>query len=216
MTRPQIVTVSGAAGQIGYAALFRIAAGAMLGHHTPVALRLLELPAAVRAAEGVVMELDDCSFPLLAGLDIYDDPVRAFDGVVRDVGLPREPDRRRDDVRVAREPRDGRLLRLAQVELRPSGGARLFRAHRPLLPRATRGYVRPNDPGMIGRGASATKRVYAFVPGTDDRRTRLPGGAATPGGRPPVRRRGRGRRACRGARSRAAGRSPATSSRAAS
>ncbi|BBZ66147.1 MAG: malate dehydrogenase [Mycolicibacterium insubricum] len=85
MTRPQIVTVSGAAGQIGYAALFRIAAGAMLGHHTPVALRLLELPAAVRAAEGVVMELDDCSFPLLAGLDIYDDPVRAFDGV--DVAL---------------------------------------------------------------------------------------------------------------------------------
>ena len=85
MTRPQIVTVTGAAGQIGYAALFRIAAGAMLGHDTPIVLRLLELPAAVRAAEGVVMELDDCSFPLLAGLEIYDDPVRAFDGV--DVAL---------------------------------------------------------------------------------------------------------------------------------
>jgi len=85
MTRPQIVTVTGAAGQIGYAALFRIAAGAMLGHDTPVVLRLLELPSAVRAAEGVVMELDDGAFPLLAGTEIHDDPVRAFDGV--DVAL---------------------------------------------------------------------------------------------------------------------------------
>lgn len=59
---PVTVTVTGAAGQIGYAALFRIAAGAMLGHDTPVVLRLLELPDAVRAAEGVVMELDDGAF----------------------------------------------------------------------------------------------------------------------------------------------------------
>ncbi len=77
---PVTVVVTGAAGQIGYAALFRIAAGAMLGHDTPVLLRLLELPAAVRAAEGVVMELDDGAFPLLAGTEIHDDPVRAFDG----------------------------------------------------------------------------------------------------------------------------------------
>ncbi len=82
---PVTVTVTGAAGQIGYAALFRIAAGAMLGHDTPVVLRLLELPGAVRAAEGVVMELDDGAFPLLAATEIYDDPVRAFDGV--DVAL---------------------------------------------------------------------------------------------------------------------------------
>lgn len=82
---PVTVAVTGAAGQIGYAALFRIAAGAMLGRHTPVALRLLELPGAVRAAEGVVMELDDGAFPLLAGTEIYDDPVRGFDGV--DVAL---------------------------------------------------------------------------------------------------------------------------------
>ncbi|RZT15744.1 malate dehydrogenase [Mycobacterium sp. BK558] len=82
---PVTVTVTGAAGQIGYAALFRIAAGAMLGHDTPVALRLLELPDAVRAAEGVVMELDDGAFPLLASTEIFDDPVRAFDGV--DVAL---------------------------------------------------------------------------------------------------------------------------------
>ncbi|WP_370328903.1 malate dehydrogenase [Mycolicibacterium hippocampi] len=82
---PVTVAVTGAAGQIGYAALFRIAAGAMLGRDTPVALRLLELPGAVRAAEGVVMELDDGAFPLLAGTEIYDDPVRGFDGV--DVAL---------------------------------------------------------------------------------------------------------------------------------
>ncbi len=82
---PITVVVTGAAGQIGYAALFRIAAGAMLGHDTPVRLRLLELPGAVRAAEGVVMELDDGAFPLLAGAEIHDDPVRAFDGV--DVAL---------------------------------------------------------------------------------------------------------------------------------
>lgn len=77
---PTTVVVTGAAGQIGYAALFRIAAGAMLGHDTPVVLRLLELPDAVRAAEGVVMELDDGAFPLLVGTEIHDDPVRAFDG----------------------------------------------------------------------------------------------------------------------------------------
>ncbi|MDZ7886900.1 MAG: malate dehydrogenase [Mycobacterium sp.] len=82
---PINVVVTGAAGQIGYAALFRIAAGAMLGHDTPVRLRLLELPDAVRAAEGVVMELDDGAFPLLAGAEIHDDPMRAFDGV--DVAL---------------------------------------------------------------------------------------------------------------------------------
>ncbi len=83
--QPITVTVSGAAGQIGYAALFRIAAGAMLGHDTPVALRLLELPGSVRAAEGVVMELQDGAFPLLAGAEIFDDPAKAFDGV--DVAL---------------------------------------------------------------------------------------------------------------------------------
>jgi malate dehydrogenase len=79
------VTVTGAAGQIGYAALFRIGSGALLGPDTPVVLRLLELPSAVRAAEGVVMELVDSAFELLAGVEIYDDPVRAFAGV--DVAL---------------------------------------------------------------------------------------------------------------------------------
>jgi malate dehydrogenase len=78
---PVKVAVTGAAGQIGYAILFRIASGQLLGADTPVHLSLLEIPAAVKAAEGTAMELDDCAFPLLAGVDIYDDPNQAFDGV---------------------------------------------------------------------------------------------------------------------------------------
>lgn len=81
MTTPVNVTVTGAAGQIGYALLFRIASGAMLGPDTPVRLRLLEIPAAVKAAEGTAMELEDCAFPLLDGVDIFDSPTPAFDGV---------------------------------------------------------------------------------------------------------------------------------------
>jgi malate dehydrogenase len=74
------VTVTGAAGQIGYALLFRIASGQLLGSNRPVSLRLLEIPAAVRAAEGTAMELQDCAFPLLESIDIFDDPTPAFDG----------------------------------------------------------------------------------------------------------------------------------------
>jgi malate dehydrogenase len=78
---PVVVTVTGAAGQIGYALLFRIASGHLLGPDTPVRLRLLEIPAAVKAAEGTAMELDDCAFPLLSGIDVTDDARTAFDGV---------------------------------------------------------------------------------------------------------------------------------------
>ena len=74
------VTVTGAAGQIGYALLFRIASGAMLGLDTPVRLSLLEIPQAVRAAEGTAMELLDAAFPLLEGVDVFDDATAAFDG----------------------------------------------------------------------------------------------------------------------------------------
>lgn len=80
-TKPVRVAVTGAAGQIGYALLFRIASGQMLGPDTPVHLNLLEIPQAIAAAEGTAMELDDCAFPLLAGIDITDDPNKAFDGV---------------------------------------------------------------------------------------------------------------------------------------
>src|SRR5689334_15146907 len=75
------VVVTGAAGQIGYAILFRIASGQLLGPDEKVELRLLEIPDAVKAAEGTALELFDCAFPLLAGVDIFDDPKQAFDGV---------------------------------------------------------------------------------------------------------------------------------------
>jgi malate dehydrogenase len=78
---PVKVAVTGAAGQIGYALLFRIASGQLLGPDTPVALKLLEIPQAIKAAEGTTLELTDCAFPLLASVDIYDDPNQAFDGV---------------------------------------------------------------------------------------------------------------------------------------
>jgi len=96
-----IITVTGAAGQIGYALLFRIASGAMFGHDTPVRLRLLELPQALAAAEGVAMELDDCAFPLLESIDISDDPAIAFDraNVALLVGSrPRTADMERSDL----------------------------------------------------------------------------------------------------------------------
>src|SRR5919112_4639576 len=98
---PVTVTVTGAAGQIGYALLFRIASGQMLGPDTPVHLNLLEIPDAVKAAEGTAMELDDCAFPLLSKIDIFDDPKAAFDGC--NVGLlvgarPRGPGMERADL----------------------------------------------------------------------------------------------------------------------
>jgi malate dehydrogenase len=77
---PVTVTVTGAAGQIGYALLFRIASGQLIDAETPIKLRLLEIPQAVKAAEGTAMELDDCAFPLLQSIDITDDARTAFDG----------------------------------------------------------------------------------------------------------------------------------------
>jgi malate dehydrogenase len=85
MSQPVKVAVTGAAGQIGYALLFRIASGQLLGPDRPVHLNLLEIPDAVKAAEGTALELFDCAFPLLAGVDIFDDAKRAFDGI--DVAL---------------------------------------------------------------------------------------------------------------------------------
>ena len=78
MTTPVRVAVTGAAGQIGYSLLFRIASGAMLGPDTPVILQLLEITPALKALEGVKMELDDCAFPLLAGVVGTDDADKAF------------------------------------------------------------------------------------------------------------------------------------------
>ena len=101
---PMRVTVTGAAGQIGYALLFRIASGQMFGPDVPVALRLLEVTPALKAAEGAAMELADCAFPLLASVDIFDDATAAFDGA--NVGLlvgarPRGPGMERADLLAA-------------------------------------------------------------------------------------------------------------------
>ena len=78
---PLKVAVTGAAGQIGYSLLFRLASGSLLGADRPIELRLLEISPALKALEGVVMELDDCAFPTLAGVEIGDDPNKVFDGV---------------------------------------------------------------------------------------------------------------------------------------
>jgi malate dehydrogenase len=80
MTTPVNVTITGAAGQIGYALLFRIASGHLLGADVPVRLRLLEITPALKACEGTAMELNDAAFPLLTGIDITDDLKTAFDG----------------------------------------------------------------------------------------------------------------------------------------
>jgi malate dehydrogenase len=80
MTSPLNVAVTGAAGQIGYSLLFRLASGSLLGPDRPITLRLLEITPALKALEGVVMELDDCAFPTLAGVEIGDDPEKIFDG----------------------------------------------------------------------------------------------------------------------------------------
>lgn len=80
-TTPLKIAVTGAAGQIGYSLLFRLASGSLLGPDRPVELRLLEIEPALKALEGVVMELDDCAFPLLSGVEIGADATKIFDGV---------------------------------------------------------------------------------------------------------------------------------------
>ena len=104
MKTPVTVTVTGAAGQIGYALLFRIASGAMLGNDQPVKLNLLFTPA-LDALEGVKMELDDCAFPLLAGITCSDDPNIAFadaDYALLVGARPRGPGMERKDLRSER------------------------------------------------------------------------------------------------------------------
>ncbi len=104
MDHATTVTITGAGGQIGYALLFRIAAGDMLGSDRPVRLRLLEIPAGVRSAEGAALELQDCAFPLLRDVEVTDDPGRAFDGcnIAMLVGArPRGPGMERGDLLAA-------------------------------------------------------------------------------------------------------------------
>lgn len=100
-TTPLKVAVTGAAGQIGYSLLFRLASGSLLGPDRPVELRLLEIEPALKALEGVVMELDDCAFPLLSGVEIGADANKIFDGanLALLVGArPRGPGMERSDL----------------------------------------------------------------------------------------------------------------------
>jgi malate dehydrogenase len=100
-SQPTCVAVTGAAGAIGYSLLFRIATGEMLGEETPVHLKLVEIPDAMDALQGVCMELDDCAFPLLRAIDTYDDPKQGFDGanVILLVGAkPRSKGMERSDL----------------------------------------------------------------------------------------------------------------------
>ncbi len=100
-TTPVKVAVTGAAGQIGYSLLFRLASGALLGPDTPIELRLLEITPALKTLEGVVMELDDCAFPTLAKVEIGDDPNKVFDGVNHALlvgARPRGPGMERGDL----------------------------------------------------------------------------------------------------------------------
>ena len=101
MNNPVRVTVTGAAGQISYSLLFRIAAGEMLGKDQPVILQLLEIPPAMDALAGVVMELEDCAFPTLAGIVSSDNPETAFgdaDFVLMVGARPRGPGMERKDL----------------------------------------------------------------------------------------------------------------------
>lgn len=98
---PKVVAVTGGAGQIAYSALFRIASGEMLGNDQPISLRILEVPQAIDALKGVVMELEDCAFPLLTDIQIGDDPRKVFEGV--EIALligakPRGPGMERKDL----------------------------------------------------------------------------------------------------------------------
>lgn len=101
MKTPVRVAVTGAAGAIGYSTLFRIASGELLGKDTPVILHLIEITPALKALEGVVMELDDCAFPLLHGVVATDDPMIGFDGANIAIligGRPRTKDMSRADL----------------------------------------------------------------------------------------------------------------------
>jgi len=101
LREPVRVAITGASGQIGYSLIFRIASGAMFGPNTPVILHLLELPQALKSLQGVVMELEDCAFPLVRGIVATDKPDKAFEGV--DYALlvgakPRGPGMERKDL----------------------------------------------------------------------------------------------------------------------
>ena len=124
MSKTVKVAVTGAAGQIGYSLLFRIASGELFGPNTKVHLSLLEIPQAVKSLEGVAMELDDCAFPSLAGIEINSDPEIGFNGVnwALLVGAkPRGPGMERNDLIKENGPifvNQGKALQRAASDIR--------------------------------------------------------------------------------------------------
>ena len=158
-TTPVKVAVTGAAGQIGYSLLFRLASGSLLGPDTPIQLQLLEITPALKALEGVVMELDDCAFPTLAGVEIGDDAEKIFDGVnlALLVGArPRGPGMERGDL-LAHE-------RLSIGDYVVTGGELpalvVTDAVTRLLPGVLGGVARINDSGVrILHAARALRKV---------------------------------------------------------
>ncbi len=135
MKQPVRVTVTGAAGQIGYALLFRIASGAMLGDDQPVILQLLDITPAMEALEGVKMELDDCAFPLLAGIVCTDDPNAGFkdaDYALLVGARPRGPGMERKDLLEANAAIfsvQGKAIRRARQPRHQGAGGRQPRQH---------------------------------------------------------------------------------------
>src|SRR5690554_8182528 len=106
MKKPVRVAVTGASGQIGYALLFRIASGEMLGKDQPVILQLIDIEPAMNAVEGVMMELDDCAFPLLAGMEAAHEPAVGFkdtDYAILVGAMPRKAGMERKDLLSANE-----------------------------------------------------------------------------------------------------------------
>jgi len=150
LNEPLRVAITGASGQIGYALIFRIASGAMFGPKTPVILHLLELPQALKALTGVVMELEDCAFPLVRGIVATDNPDKAFDGV--DYALlvgakPRGPGMERKDLlkenakifrdqgRALNKVGKGKDTRVAVVGNPANTNALITSYHAPLIPK---------------------------------------------------------------------------------
>ncbi len=124
MKKPVHVAVTGAAGQIGYSLLFRIASGEVFGGDTPVHLHMIELPGAVKGAEGTAMEIEDCAFPTLASINIFDNPEKGFEGInwALLVGSkPRGPGMERNDLIKENGPifvQQGRALAKAASDVR--------------------------------------------------------------------------------------------------
>ncbi len=180
-TTPLKVAVTGAAGQIGYSLLFRLASGSLLGPDRPIELRLLEIEPALKALEGVVMELDDCAFPLLAGVEIGADANKIFDGVnlALLVGArPRGPGMERSDLLEANGAiftAQGKALNERRRRRRPHRRDRQPGQHQ----RADRDEQRPRHP------AGAVLRADPPGPQPGDQ----PAGRARPAPRSPTSRR---------------------------